>query len=158
MLGFCSRQEMEIAHMKKTLTRKLAKKTDAPGESPPEDRATIQDLHLELIRRASFNFLDGPRVVRDLEAHRDLWLAVLIDRDGGEAFSGMVKLRDIPDNLWNVDKLYVLARDEHAARQLTEFARQWRADEVDIHGQEATGRALGSSSVKPERLVTFWWD
>ncbi|MEZ0229944.1 MAG: hypothetical protein ACAI25_15075 [Planctomycetota bacterium] len=124
----------------------------------PQERATIQDLHLELIRRSSFNFLDGPRVVRDLEAHRDLWLAVLIDRDGMPWGSDMIKLRDIPENVWNVDKLFVLARDERAARRLTEFAERWRADEVDVQGEEATERALGRGRVSPERLVTFWWD
>lgn len=50
------------------------------NESVPITEATVQELHLELIRRGSFNAFDGKRVVESLLAHRELWEAVVIDR------------------------------------------------------------------------------
>ncbi len=120
---------------------------------------TIQDIQLELIRRSSFNDFDGPRVVSDLEEHRSLWTAALIDRESGPELSGLIKLRDLPGDAWNVDTLYVLARDEGAAQQLAELGELWRADRVEVMGGDATTRALGSGrSDAPERIVSFWWD
>src|SRR5436305_1571424 len=42
--------------------------------------ATVQEIQLELIRRTRFNAFDGERVLASLLEHRDLWLAVLLDR------------------------------------------------------------------------------
>jgi hypothetical protein len=36
--------------------------------------ATVQEIQLELLRRSSFNALNGERVVDSLLRHRDLWL------------------------------------------------------------------------------------
>lgn len=44
--------------------------------------ATVQDIQLELIRRTTFNALDGERVCASLLKHRQLWTAVLLDRPG----------------------------------------------------------------------------
>jgi len=44
--------------------------------------ASVQDIQLELIRRTSFNAMRGERVVASLLRHRDLWKAVLLDRQG----------------------------------------------------------------------------
>lgn len=62
---------------------------------------TIQDLHFELMRRASFNDFDGESVVNTLKEHRDLWKGAIMDRDN------LIPLRDIPSNYWNVDTLYL---------------------------------------------------
>jgi hypothetical protein len=68
--------------------------------------ASVQDIQLELLRRARFNALDGERVHASLLKHRDLWLAVLLDRTGVPDYtepdllltSGLIKLRDLPRN------------------------------------------------------------
>jgi hypothetical protein len=74
--------------------------------------ATAQEVMLELMRRRRFNEFDGPRIAADLLAVQDLWEAVLMDRptyvfDQGRNLSGLIKLRDLPRNHWNVDTLFI---------------------------------------------------
>src|SRR5205823_8793139 len=78
--------------------------------------ASVQEIQLELLRRASVDALDGERVCASLLRHRHLWLAALVDRPGLPNYAepgdllltGLIKLRDLPDNFWNVDTLYIL--------------------------------------------------
>ena len=78
--------------------------------------ASAQDIQLELLRRSCWNALDGERVYASLMEHRALWLAALLDRPGVANYArpglllmcGMIKLRDLPDNFWNADTLYIL--------------------------------------------------
>src|SRR5437762_9537039 len=82
-----------------------------PPEDLPLTEASVQEIQLELMRRRSFNFFDGPKIVASLRKHRHLWQAVLMDRlgfvskEGGHLNWGMIKLRDLPKNYWNVDDL-----------------------------------------------------
>ena len=77
--------------------------------------ASVQDIQLELLRRTCFNALDGENVYASLLKHRDLWLAALLDRPGVPNYaepglllvSGLIKLRDLPDNFWNADILFI---------------------------------------------------
>lgn len=81
------------------------------SESNALSQASVQDIQLELIRRTSFNALDGERVHASLLRHRHLWLAALLDRPGVPNYaeprvlltSGLIKLRDLPTNFWNAD-------------------------------------------------------
>ena len=50
--------------------------------STPLTTATVQDIHLELIRRSEHNAFHGARVLADLLAHRQDWQAVLFDTYG----------------------------------------------------------------------------
>src|SRR5207253_387024 len=89
--------------------------------------ASVQEIQLELIRRTRFNAFDGERVVAALERHRDLWEAVLMDRScfsdpGRLPLAGLIKLRDLSHNYWNVDTLYILCPDAARARRLGELA------------------------------------
>src|SRR5438105_6982113 len=87
--------------------------------------ATVQEIQLELLRRTSFNALDGERVYASLLKHRDLWLAVLLDRPGVPNYaepgsllmSGLIKLRDLPENFWNGDTLFILTQSDSHARE-----------------------------------------
>src|SRR5437764_284351 len=78
-----------------------------PPEPLPLTEASVQEIQLELIRRWRFNQFDGPKVVASLRAHRKLWRAVLMDRLGFISRDGhhwgLIKLRDLPGNTWNVD-------------------------------------------------------
>ncbi len=122
--------------------------------------ATVQDIHLELIRRTQYNFFEGQQVLADLLAHRADWQAVMLDSSnlaGGGCFGGLIKLRDLADNIYNVDTLYMLAVNEAAAQRLANFAEEWQADDVQIYDQNATNERLGNSD-DAMRLVTMWWD
>ncbi len=124
--------------------------------------ATAQEIQIELIRRTQMNAFDGERVVKDLLKHRDLWIAVLMDRLGVSnpprlPSMGLIKLRDLDTNDWNVDTLFVLAKNAKAARKFASFRDPWIADTAVVHDQDETERVLGGWGL-PGRLVTFWWD
>ncbi len=70
----------------------------------------IQKLQFKLIRNSSFNSLDGNQVVDDLLNNRELWDGVIIDRPGSGCID-LIKLRDIEDNLWNTDTIYVYLQE-----------------------------------------------
>ena len=129
--------------------------------------ATVQEIQLELLRRTTFNALDGERVAASLLAHRELWLAVLLDRAGLPDYSkpsrllllGLIKLRDLPDNFWNADTLFVLTETWAQAGQLARIAEEedW-GGEVYVHkSQEEIDRALGTGRDE-YGLLTVWWD
>ena len=122
--------------------------------------ATVQELHLELLRRTRFNAFDGEDIHEDLLAMPDLWHAVLLDAGGLSATGGgvgLIKLRDMAGNYYNVDTLYILAIDARAAQSLAEYAECWLADTVHIARKEETSRSLGSYDTD-YRLVSMWWD
>lgn len=122
--------------------------------------ATVQELHLELMRRTQHNNFDGEQVLADLLAQRANWRAVLFDAYGlvGGSFIGnLVKLRDLADDIYNVDTLYILAVDESAAQRLAAFAEPWLADSVEVYSQEETDGLLGGCD-DDLCLVTMWWD
>lgn len=92
--------------------------------------ATVQEIQLELIRRARPGDIAGDRIVADLIAHRDLWEAALMDtfcfsNPGKLPRIGLLKLRDLPENFWNADSLYILTPDVASARSLVPIAEAW---------------------------------
>ena len=130
--------------------------------------ASVQDIQLELIRRTRFNSMDGERIVASLLRHRDLWLAVLLDQPGLPNYdepdsllmSGLIKLRDLPDNLWNADTLFILTRTQEQARMLARIAEEeeWVADVVRVYeNQKEIGRSLGTWG-EQYGVLSIWWD
>jgi hypothetical protein len=128
--------------------------------STPLATATVQDIHLELIRRSEHNAFHGDRVLADLLAQRQDWQAVLFDTYGLATDRGLparlLKLRDMAYNDYNADTLYILAVHAEAAQRLAALAEFW-GGESHIYSQEDTERALGTSGTN-ERLVQMWWD
>jgi hypothetical protein len=129
--------------------------------------ATVQEIQLELLRRTTFNALDGEQVVASLLRHRELWLAVLLDRPGVANYakpsllliSGLIKLRDLPDNLWNADTLFVLTPTHAAARELARIAEEeeWAGEVCGYENQAEIDRALGIGRHE-YGLMSVWWD
>ncbi len=129
--------------------------------------ASVQDIQLELLRRTKFNALDGERVVASLLQHRDLLLAVLLDRPGVPNYAepgllltaGLIKLRDLPDSYWNADTLFVLTRTHEQARQLARIAEEedWGGEVRVFDDQQEIDRALGTGR-QEYGLMSVWWD
>jgi hypothetical protein len=129
--------------------------------------ATVQEIQLELLRRTTFNALDGERVVASLLRHRELWLAALLDRPGVANYAkpgllltlGLIKLRDLPDNFWNADTLFVLTPTHAEARELARIAEEeeWAGEVCVYENQEEIDRALGTGRDE-YGLMSVWWD
>lgn len=129
--------------------------------------ASVQEIQLELLRRASVDVLDGERVHASLLRHRHLWLAALIDRPGLPNYAqprelltiGLITLRDLPDNFWNADTLFILTPSHDAARELARIIEDedWGGmvrvyeDQEEIDGALGTGRSEYG-------LLSVWWD
>ena len=134
------------------------------GMSTPLHEASIQEIHLELIRRRHFHAFDGQRVADCLAQHRDLWEAVMMDRvaishPGCLPTMGLMKLRDFSSDEWNVDTLYILTRSKEDAVKLADIfnQREW-GGMVDVHvDHEEVDNALGGA--RPgQAIVSVWWD
>jgi hypothetical protein len=127
--------------------------------------ATVQDLQLELIRRTQRNALDGEVVVRSLMRKRELWTAVLLDRlylwDQTSLhlpIGGLIKLRDLPDNYWNADTLYILCESREAATKLMSMAAdEWGGEPILCDNKDEVSRSLGSWH-EDNYIVRVWWD
>jgi hypothetical protein len=128
--------------------------------------ASIQDIHLELMRRSSFNAFDGERVYQRLLKHRELWRAVLLDRSGTANYSkpgtlllgGLIKLRDLRHNIWNADTLFVLTVSPAAAHQLARVIadEDWGGDARVHEDREDIAAALGTGG--EHGLLSVWWN
>src|SRR5437660_9258561 len=129
--------------------------------------ASVQDIQLELLRRTRFNALDGERVCASLLKHRRLWLAALLDRPGVPDYTqpgrllmaGLIKLRDLPDDLWNADTLFVLTPTHREANELARIAEEedWGGEVRVYPDQGEIDRAVGAGRMG-YGLVSVWWD
>ena len=136
------------------------------SESPLLRDASVQDIQFELLRRSCWNALDGERVYVSLMEHRALWLAALLDRPGLANYAkpglllmcGLIKLRDLPDNVWNADTLYILTESPAQALELARIVEEedWGGEVVVYKDQEDLSRALGTS--EDYGLLSIWWD
>jgi len=70
---------------------------------------------------------------------------------------GLIKLRHLPDNLWNADTLFVLTPTRREAERLAQLAEEedW-GGEVHVYSDQAeTDRALGMGR-QEYGLVSVW--
>jgi len=123
----------------------------------------IQRLQLELIRNASFNNFDGEQVVKDLVENKELWEGVVMWREAFSRRIDLICLRDISQDVWNVDTLYILVESEEKLNKLLQIVATWNADEVDvIKGEEAQDLLGFWSREDAEKglpiIVRVWWD
>jgi len=129
--------------------------------------ATVQEIQLELIRRSKFNSFDGETVRELLRANRGLWRGVIFDRPGLANYAeptrllmgGLIKLRDIEDDIWNVDTLFVLTHTLAGARELaTAFEESGTGAMPSVHDdQREMDMALGTGR-QEYGILTVWWD
>jgi hypothetical protein len=137
------------------------------SDSPSLREASVQDIQLELIRRRRFNNYYGEAVYASLLKHRSLWTAVLLDRPGVPNYAeqthllmgALIKLRDLPQNYWNADTLFILTPSRSEAHELARIAEEeaW-GGEIMLHEDlEETDRALGTGRQK-YGLLSMWWD
>jgi len=114
-------------------------------------RKTIQDIQLDLIERASFNQFDGEQVKQDLLENKNLWKGVIMGRF--DSFP-LIPLRDIADNIWNVDTLMILPQ-AGKENELQELAAGWCADDVELIKGDKISLMYGGIENK---VIRVWWD
>lgn len=129
--------------------------------------ATVQEIQLELIRRTRFNDFHGDRVCELLNRYHGHWRAVLLDRPGAPNYNrpghlltgGLIKLRDLKDNIWNADTLYVLTHTPAQAQELAAaFEEAGMGAMPQLYDDRAeTDMALGTGR-REYGLLTVWWD
>jgi hypothetical protein len=116
-----------------------------------ETRKTIQEIQLDLIERASFNQFDGEQVKRDLMENKDLWKGAIMGRFDS---SPLLPLRDIADDIWNVDTLMILPQPGKE-NELQKLAAGWGADDIELmEGKEISLMYGGLES----KVIRVWWD
>jgi hypothetical protein len=130
-------------------------------------QASVQDIQLELLRRTTFNALDGEKVCASLLKHKHLWRAALLDRPGVANYAepalllmgGLIKLRDLSHNIWNADTLFVLTPTRRDAERLAQIAEEedWGGEVHVFTDQNETDRALGTGR-QEYGLMSVWWD
>ncbi len=124
--------------------------------------ATVQEIQLELIRRTRPGEFGSERVLADLAAHRDLWEAAMMDsfcfsNPGKLPRIGLIKLRDLPENFWNADSLYILTPDLSSARALAVIAETWGGMVLVHEDLEDVQSALGGTG-RDQAVISVWWD
>jgi hypothetical protein len=106
-------------------------------------------------------------VVESLLRNRDLWISLLLDRPGLPNYAkprrlltmGLIKLRDLPDNLWNADMLFVLTPTHAQAQELARIAEEedWAGEVCVYKDQDEIDNALGTGRDE-YGLMSVWWD
>ena len=127
----------------------------------------VQQLQFELMKKASFNFFDGEKVVKDLIVNKNLWKGAVIGRsqcafdesDLHKELIDLICLRDIANGLWNVDTVYILVEEGHE-NELEKLANTWKADEIwwmeDKTAQKCLG--IGTREDYSKKILCIWWD
>ena len=127
----------------------------------------VQQLQFELMKKASFNFFNGEKVVKDLIVNKNLWKGVVMGRaqyafDDSDLYKELIDLiclRDIANGLWNVDTVYILV-EEGCEDELEKLANIWDADEIwwmkDKVAQQCLG--IGTSKDYSKKILRIWWD
>ena len=103
----------------------------------------IQKLYLELIVRSSFNNFDGYKVVKDLLKLRKYWYSVIMVRESvSEAPINLITLRDLPENVNNVDTLYILTDYLNLFYIFPTIKNEWNCDTLLIICSSKTAKKI----------------
>ncbi|MEZ4657003.1 MAG: hypothetical protein R2911_05480 [Caldilineaceae bacterium] len=65
---------------------------------------------------------------------------------------GLIKLRDLPENFWNADSLYILTPDVASAHALAALAETWGGMVLVHEDLENVQSALGGTGA-----ITLWF-
>ena len=131
----------------KTKTRKI---------TPEMHLSEIQDLQLKVIGYTDQNNLDGKKLEKVLRQNHHLWRAVIMPSNQ------LYPLRDMENDEWSADTLYILAR-EGKESELERLANEhFEADEINWIGNNRALELLGywkkDIADNPKFILSVWWD
>ena len=73
----------------------------------------------------------------------------------------LIKLRDIAENHWNIDTVYILV-NPGKEEKLKQLSKKWSVDESTWIGGNAACECLGSYSDELRKnrkvILSLWWD
>ncbi len=127
--------------------------------------ATVQELQLELLRRSVADQYSVDELIQILIDNQNLWRGLIIDRlginEGGHWLQpmSMIKLRNIEDNYWNADTLFVLCPNKAAAESLKlKIPGEKFAAMIDVKDDaKEIDNALGGAD-RGLVILRAWWD
>lgn len=127
--------------------------------------ATVQDLHLALIEKATFNEFDGKKVVKILEDNRDLWYSTMMTRPFNhdkeshhtKFYMPFIPLRDMNDNINNVDTLVIHTSKKYKTK-LLKLMEGWNYDKIRTYLVDDSADMQGGGVNKDDILLAIWWD
>ena len=129
--------------------------------------ATVQEIELELLRRSVVGeYKVAAEFINILLENRRLWRGLIVDRlgvnEGGHWLQpmAMIKLRDIEQNFWNADTVYVLCSGSAAADELLAklSMEKFGCMPVKDDDPEIVQSALGGGRDEGAVILRFWWD
>jgi hypothetical protein len=142
-------------------TKKPLKKKESVVESqkkviarkPSAKISKAQKFQLDLIARTNFNFFNGKKIVELLKENRRMWRSVYLPLKS-------ISLRDLEDNWWHADMLYIYAEEgwQHSLEKLVR--EQFHADEIHWIGGSNAADMLGISKLERTSnvILSAWWD
>jgi len=73
--------------------------------------------------------------------------------------AGLIKLRDLPDNFWNADTLFILTETHDHARRLARIIEEedWGGEVRVVEDQQEIDNALGTGRDE-YGILSVWWD
>lgn len=72
--------------------------------------------------------------------------------------SNLIKLRDLEDNDWNADTLYILCPNRGSAEELLSLANDaWAGEPAIFDNEEELSRSLGMP-IEGQCILRVWWD
>lgn len=128
----------------------------------------VQALQFELMKLASFNRFNAKEVIESLLNNRDWWESCFMIRDAflepvfhwppsmKHANSDLIPLRDINDNHWNVDTLYIIVNNGNE-KNIKKLAKEWNCDEVYVLPTKIAELRIGSYPFD-KKVLSVWWD
>lgn len=120
----------------------------------------IQELHLELLKTINFKKVSGEKIVADLLAHPELWIAVY------PAFRWHIAPKENPNQFWDPWHLYIFTvpgkEDE-----LRSLADTWNPDTVCFYCENGCWLSMDDepfftfdeAALDNKKLfLRLWWD
>lgn len=112
---------------------------------------SVQSLILQLMECTSFSDVDGKIIARDLRTSTHLWSSVMT----GSKASCIFPLRDIPQNQWNVDTLYILSSSQDDIA-LETMAKSWNPSRIYWMPADEAGKYLRTFPFHHRVLCLRW--
>jgi hypothetical protein len=135
---------------------KRVKKIVALPADPELKISKIQDFQLQVIAHTNFNNCDGVKIELLLRKNRLWWRTAMM------IGTNLWSLRDMEEDRWLADTLYIFAREGYEDRLEKLVEGQFDADVVNWIGGSQAIETMGYWKAgienNPKMILSVWWD